>query len=105
MWMGCCMKAKIIKNNMDIMLELFLMKQSAGVSAYHHLWRERIITALCQVFVISPNRDIAMKDSTRGRVLMHILIEMDMVLMTSIIWLLAQVMQSRRGKTEESTKR
>ncbi len=42
-------------------------------------------------FVIRLSRDVAVQNSSRGIVLMHFLIEMDMFLMTGIIWVPARV--------------
>lgn len=46
-----------------------------------------------------------MQNSSRGIVLMHCLIEMDMFLMTGIVWLPAQVILcgEREGEKEDST--
>lgn len=46
------------------------------------------------------SRDVAVQNFSRGIVLMHCLSEMDMFLMTGIVWLAAQVILC--GKREEN---
>lgn len=52
-------------------------------------------------FVISLNRDVAVQNTSHGIVLMHCLIEIDIFLMTGIVWLPAQVILC--SEREEST--
>lgn len=91
-----------MENNMDVMLEFFLISQS--VVARAHLPSVECVDHYLTVpgFVISLNRNVAVQNSSRGIVLMHCLSEMDMFLMTSIVWLPAQVILcGERGKSRQ----
>lgn len=55
-------------------------------------------------FVISLKRDVAMQNSSHGIVLILCLIEMDLFLMTGIVWLLAQVILCRERRTCSTNK-
>lgn len=74
-----------MENNMDVMLEFFLIRPSVVVRAHspsvecvdHYITEPGL--------VISLNRDV--HNTSRAMVLMHSIIEMDMFLMTGIIWL------------------
>lgn len=88
-----------MENNMNVTLEFFLIRQSVAVHA--HLPSVESVDHYLTVpgFCISLNRDVAVQNSSRGKVLMHCLIEMDMFLMAGIVWLLAQVILCReRGE-------
>lgn len=88
-----------MENNMDVILEFFLIRQSVAVRA--HLPSVECVDHYLTVpgFVISLNTDVAVQNSSRGIVLIYCLIEMDMFLMTGIVWLLAQVILCReRGE-------
>lgn len=80
-----------MENNMDVMLEFFLIRQSVVVRV--HLPSVECVDHYITVpgFVISLNGDVAVQNTSRAMVLMHCLIEMDMFLMTGIVWLLALV--------------
>lgn len=73
--------------NMDVMLESFLIRQSVVLRAHLPSVEcvDHCITVPC--FIISLNRDVAVQNTSRVMVLMHCLIEMDMFLMTGIVWL------------------
>ena len=73
--------------NMDVMLESFLIRQSVVLRA--HLPSVECVDHYITVpgFIISLNRDVAVQNTSRAMVLMHCLIEMDMFLMTGILWL------------------
>lgn len=72
---------------MDVMLESFLIRQSVVLRA--HLPSVECVDHYITVpgFIISLNRDVAVQNTSRAMVLMHCLIEMDMFLMTGILWL------------------
>lgn len=86
-----------MENNMDVMLEFFLIRQS--VVACAHLPSVECVDHYLTVpgFVISLNRDV--QNSSCGLVLMHSLSEMDMFLMTAIVCFPAQViLYGERGE-------
>lgn len=90
-----------MENSKDVMFEFFLIRLSAEASAHlpsvdsaHHY-------LTVPGFVISLNRDIAFQISSHGIVVMPRLIEMDMFLMTRIVWLLAEVTACGGGEREK----
>lgn len=90
-----------MENNMDVMLEFFLIRRSVVVCA--HLPSVECVDHYITVpgFVISLNRDVAVQNTSRAMVLMHCQIEMDMFLMTGIVWLPARVIlcgERERGR-------
>lgn len=95
--------SKIMENNKDVMLEFFLIRQSVVVCS--HLPSVECVDHYLAVpgFVIRLNRDVAVQNSSCGIVLMHNLSEMDMFLMTGIVWLPAQVIcrERERGRERE----
>lgn len=80
-----------MENNMDFMLEFFLIRLSVVVRAHLPSVKcvDHYITA--PGFVISLHGDVAVQNTSRAMVLMHCIIEMDMFLMTGSVWLPALV--------------
>lgn len=78
--------SKIIENNMDVMLEFVIIRQSVAVCTHLPSVECEDHYLIVLGFVISLNRDVALQNSSRGIVLMRWLIEMDMFLMTGIAW-------------------
>lgn len=88
---------------MDVMLEFFLIRQSVVVRA--HLPSVECVDHYITMpgCVISLNRDVAVQNTSRAMVLMHCIIEMDMFLMSGIVWLPAPVIlfgeRAREGES------